>query len=112
MVADYSNLRITEVMYAHPNGNDYEYIEFKNIGSTPLDLAGVRITNGVAFTFPPAPHNTILAAGAYTCVVSNLTKFQNRYGTGPSVAGVYTGHLANLNDNITVSLPAPTMPPS
>jgi hypothetical protein len=51
-------LRITELMY-HPSpvaGNpaspeEFEYIELKNIGSVGLNLAGVRLTNGVTFSF-------------------------------------------------------------
>ena len=53
-------LRVTELMY-HPkapegnspyNDEDFEYIEFKNIGDSTLDLAGVKITNGVIYNFP------------------------------------------------------------
>ena len=99
-----NSLRITEMMYAPPGGGDYEYIELKNIGATTLDLSGARFAGGVDFTFS---QGTTLAAGAYTTVVSNLTKFRNRYGAGPSVAGVYSGNLSNTGENVTLALPAP-----
>ena len=50
-----NNLRITEVMYQPdaPSGgsSDYEFIELQNIGSTTLDLSGVRFTNGLEYDF-------------------------------------------------------------
>ncbi|PYK58711.1 MAG: hypothetical protein DME21_15110, partial [Verrucomicrobia bacterium] len=51
-------LRITEIMYNPPpqpgdtnNAQEFEYIELKNIGPAPLDLTGVRFTNGIYFNF-------------------------------------------------------------
>src|SRR5688572_7097298 len=58
------NLRITEVMYqpaATSGSSDYEFVELQNIGTTPLDLSGVRFTNGLEYEFPVG---TTLAAGA------------------------------------------------
>lgn len=59
-------LRVTEVMYhpKAPEGNspytdeDFEYIELKNIGNSTLDLAGVKITNGVIYDFPTGNQST------------------------------------------------------
>jgi hypothetical protein len=53
-------LRVTEMMYHPPdppgsspyNDEDFEYIELMNIGPSPLDLTGVRFTNGISFAFP------------------------------------------------------------
>src|ERR1043166_6835521 len=51
-------LRITEIMY-HPgptnlacpyDREDFEYIELKNIGPSPLNVLGIHFTNGINFT--------------------------------------------------------------
>ena len=53
------NIRITEVMYDPPDGNDAEFIEVRNISDTlTLDLLGVRFTEGVDFVFPNATATT------------------------------------------------------
>ena len=52
------SLRITEIMYNPPDADgdqgefetdsdDFEFIEFKNVGSTTLDLSGLLLTEGV-----------------------------------------------------------------
>jgi hypothetical protein len=96
-------LRITELMYHDPDGSDYDYIELYNISDIPLDLNGVRLTEGVDFVFPPMT----LGVGQYVVVVSDLTSFRARYGSGPAVAGQYTGNLNNGGENIILRLPAP-----
>ncbi len=48
-------LRVTELMFnpEADSNQDLEYIELKNIGTVPLDLTGVKFTNGIDFTFVP-----------------------------------------------------------
>jgi CotH kinase protein/Lamin Tail Domain/Concanavalin A-like lectin/glucanases superfamily len=87
------SLRVTEVNYnSAPGGafaqRDYEFIELRNIGATPLTLDGIRIAGGVDFTFPPGT----LAPGGYIVVASNPAALASRYGAVP-VAGEFTGHL-------------------
>jgi hypothetical protein len=65
---------------AASSAGDYEFIELHNIGTTALDLSGVRFTNGLDYTFPAG---TTLAAGAYTVVAKSRTAFTSRY---PSTA--------------------------
>ena len=98
-------LRITELLY-HPanpgpgspySAEDFEFIEVKNIGEATLDIGGMRLADGVEFTFP----SMVLAGGAYTVAVSNLPAFQSRYGKeGISVAGQYGGNLENAGERI------------
>ena len=52
VLAIYDNLRITEVMYDPVQGSDYEFVEFRNIGTSTLDLTGLRVSTGIHFTFP------------------------------------------------------------
>lgn len=102
-------LRITEIMFnppAPPAGNtndadNFEFIELKNIGGTPLNLQGAKLSGGIEFTFP----NLTLAGGQYVVVVKNLAAFQSRYGMSPLVAGVYTNNLANSGDHLVLRGP-------
>lgn len=99
-------LRITEVMYAPTGGSDYEFIELQNIGTTPLNLAGVRFTNGINYTFAAG---VTLAAGDYIVVCRNRTTFLGRYpgASGKLAAGAYTGSLDNSGETIALTLPVP-----
>ncbi len=55
-------LALTELMY-HPAGSsdtnyteeDYEFLEFMNPGTDPIDLTGMRLADGVYFNFPAGP---------------------------------------------------------
>ncbi len=100
-------LRITEIMY-HPvnpplgNTNDqdnYEYLEVKNVGATPLNVNRFRVRGGLDFDFP----NEILAPGEQAVIVRHLAAFRERYGAGPRVLGVYTNdNLANDGDHLVL----------
>ena len=103
------SLRVTELMYNAVGGSDYEYVELKNTSpTTTLDLAGVRISNGVDYVFSDTDPARYLAPGAYIVVAPNQTKFRTRYGSAPVLAaGVYTGKLSDSGENLTLKLPAP-----
>jgi hypothetical protein len=97
-------LVITEIMY-HPapaplgsiyTTEDFEYIEVKNVGTTPLNLNNYTLSGGIEFTFP----NVQLAAGERAVVVKNQAAFAARYGAGIIVAGQYTGSLANEGNRL------------
>jgi hypothetical protein len=96
-------LRITELMYHASSGNNYDYIELYNVGQTALNLAGVRLSDGIDFTFG----QMLLDPGQYVVVVRNLTAFRSTYGTGVNVAGEYSGNLSNGSERIVLSLPLP-----
>jgi hypothetical protein len=98
-----NGLRITELMYHASSGNNYDYVEFYNVGETSLNLAGVRLSDGIDFTFD----QMLLDPGQYVVVVRNLTAFQSTYGTGVNVAGEYSGNLSNGGERIVLSFPLP-----
>ncbi|MHB9047020.1 MAG: lamin tail domain-containing protein [Pirellulales bacterium] len=98
-----AGLRITEVMYNPPGGAGHEFVEVQNTSDLPLDLAGVRLAQGIDFVFPPMQ----LAAGAYTVVVNGLAAFRARYGDAMPVAGEYAGSLSNGGEDLKLQLPAP-----
>jgi hypothetical protein len=94
-VAD--NLRITEIMY-HPADPNHEFVEVQNIGTTAVNLAWVKFTDGIDFTFP----DISLGAGQYAVVVRNQAAFEALYGTGITVAGQFTGALDNGGEEIVL----------
>src|SRR5262249_12946547 len=58
-LVDTGNLRVTELMYHPPRDSaadtfdreEYEFIEVQNIGERPLNLLGLRFTEGIHFDF-------------------------------------------------------------
>jgi len=96
-------LRITEVMFNPPLGG-YEFVELQNIsGSVTLDLAGVKFTQGIDYTFPSG---ATLAPGAFVVVVgtADLAGFRAYYRLGPEVAvyGPYSGSLNNGGEQLVL----------
>lgn len=107
------SLRVAEVNY-HPaeptaseesalpgiTAEDFEFIEFINISNSTLDLAGVQITEGIAYTFP---QGATLKAGARVIVAKNPAAFSIRYpGLLALLRGPYFGQLNNDGDTIRV----------
>ncbi|MCF7972982.1 MAG: lamin tail domain-containing protein [Phycisphaerae bacterium] len=97
------SLRVTELMY-HPLDNqtpsqaDAEYIEFKNTDSDTINLALVRLSGGVRFTFP----SWELAAGDSVLVVKDRQVFESVYGPGLPIAGTFEGTLSNQGERLTL----------
>ena len=103
-------LEISEIMYhpaAPPAGgaytrDDFEYLELRYLGTDPLDLPGLRFTQGIGFEFTPASTITRLPGAAGTppantvLLVRNRAAFASRYGASDRVAGEYSG---TLDDN-------------
>jgi len=92
-VAD--NLRVTEIMY-HPQEQNEEYIELKNVGAETVNLNLVNFTDGIDFTFPSIE----LAPGEYVVVVRDYDAFVARYGASVNVVGQYSGSLNNAGETI------------
>jgi hypothetical protein len=103
---DLSRLAITEIMY-HPaaegqtEGDEFEFLELGNSGTSPLNLSGLTFTEGITLTFS---NGTLLPAGGFLVLVRNPVAFATRY---PSVAvgGVYGGRLDNGGERITLAHP-------
>ncbi|MDM8531301.1 CotH kinase family protein [Anaerolineales bacterium HSG25] len=94
-------LQITELMYHPLNGEDYEFIELSNLGSTEIPLAWFSL-EGVKFTFPG---DTLpLLPGSTAVLVRNPQTFAELYPNVP-IAGVYSGRLANNGETLRLLNP-------
>ena len=63
--------------FFNPDGSeDLEFIELQNTGGDPMNLLGIRFTDGIEFTFPDFE----LGPGEHVVIVSDLDAFQTRYG--------------------------------
>lgn len=101
---DYNDLKVTELHY-HPadrivgsdtiNGKDLEFIEFKNIGSNTISLAGLALDSAVHYQFP---ETSLLPPGQFYVVVSKPSKFYDYYGLIPS--GNFQGNFSNSGEEV------------
>lgn len=102
-----ANLRVSEVMYNPPAGNDLEFVELLNSSaSLPLSLEGAVFTAGIDFVFPAGAS---LAPGEYALVIRGTdTAFRAHYGLGAGVKifGRYDGALNNDGERITLKTAA------
>ncbi len=104
---DYSALKVTELHY-HPmeqytatdtiDGDNFEFIEFKNTGSSFLDLSGLKLDSAANYTFP---ENTLLAPGAFYVVASKPNSFYSQYGVYPS--GNYENKFNNGGEYVLLA---------
>jgi hypothetical protein len=91
-------IQITEIMYNPVGGDDYEFIELRNSGEAPMDLAGFSF-EGISFTFPPGSEP--LPPGRHIVLARNPELFAERY-PGIEIGGVYDGQLSNTGEQITL----------
>jgi hypothetical protein len=105
---DYSNLKVTELHY-HPadyivgtdtiySGKDLEFIEFKNIGETSINLSGLVLDSAVYYEFPD---NAVLGPKNFFVVASKPTKFYEYYGMIPS--GNFQGNFSNSSEEVLLT---------
>ena len=83
--------------------DDFEFIELQNVGSTSVNLVGVKLTDGVDFDFYTSNISSI-APGGRVVVVSNPTAFALRYGNNIPVAGQYQGNLNNNGEDVDLRM--------
>jgi hypothetical protein len=97
-------LVVSEIMYHPEPDGEAEFVELMNISpSVTLNLAGVKFTGGIDFTFSTG---TSLAPLARVLIVKNTAAFAAAHGPGRPVAGVFVapssldngGELIKLDD--------------
>ncbi len=104
---DYSGLALTEINFnplpaGVTSGDDFEFLELKNTGTSTLDLGGLSFTSGITYTFPTGAQ---LAPGAFLILARNPAQFTVRY-PGLTAFGSYSGQLSNGGETLTLSTPA------
>ena len=100
---DSNQLIVSEIHYnplpdGATDGDEYEFLELRNVGGTTLDLGGLNFSNGITFAFTPG---TTLAPNAHFLLVRNAAKFAERYPAF-TPRGVYTGRLDNSGERLTL----------
>lgn len=106
---NYSNLKITELNY-HPSdsidgldtisGKFFEFVEFKNTGSSAINLSELIIDSIVSYTFPK---HTILPAYQFYVIATKPKWFYERYGMIPS--GNCENFMANDGEEFILKTP-------
>lgn len=101
---DYSKLKVTELNY-HPmdsiigtdtiEGQDFEFIEFKNTGTNPIDLSGLKLDSAIYYQFPD---QQILEPGAFYVIASKPNLFFSKYNRYPS--GNFSKNLSNSGEEV------------
>ncbi|HKQ38578.1 MAG TPA: lamin tail domain-containing protein, partial [Verrucomicrobiae bacterium] len=99
-----ANLIISEIMYNPPgagtiDGDEFEFLELRNIGTNILDLTGLSFTAGINFSFT---NGTKINPGGTFLLARNPAQLAARY-PGVVVNGTYTGRLDNGGETITIS---------
>ncbi|MCP5525416.1 MAG: lamin tail domain-containing protein [Verrucomicrobiales bacterium] len=81
---------------------DFEYVELTNVGETGINLLGFRLSGAVAAEITV---DAVLAPGGRAVLVANSAAFEARYGTGVTVAGVFSGRLDNAGERLLLEGP-------
>jgi len=116
--ASAENLAISEIHY-HPHDptaaelatqpagdidfvdGDFEFIELLNTSDQPVQLTGVRFSDGIEFAIADTAV-TELEPGERIVIAANEDAFAARYDSGIVPAGFYTGRLDNSGEQLTL----------
>lgn len=106
-------LLLSEIMF-HPadapagstnTDSDFEFIELKNTSAAPLNLIGFTLGGGISYAFTAASGVTSVAPGDRVLVVRNRAAFLTRYPGASSIAGEFSGSLANEGNRLVLRGP-------
>lgn len=94
-----------EIMY-HPlaGGDDRQYVELYNRGTTNVNLGGWKLSGGISYTFPT---NCVLKPQSYLVVGRNISSLLTNYAqlNGTNTWGNFSGKLSGSGERITLSMP-------
>ena len=77
----------SELAAGYSDNDDFEFFELVNFGDQPIDLEGIRFTEGVEFVMSDA----VVDPGERVVAVRNEAAFRFRYGESARIVGQY-GH--------------------
>ncbi len=89
-----AQVRLSEVMYNPPQGQEYEYIEIHNTGAAPVDISGWAFIDGIDYVFPP---DTVMPGDARFVVAPSRASIQRAYPT-LDVGLLFGDHSSSLKD--------------
>ncbi|MFN0129469.1 MAG: lamin tail domain-containing protein [Verrucomicrobiales bacterium] len=106
-------LVVSELMYHPPpptpeelsagfdDADHFEFLALKNIGASPLDLAGLRFSEGISFDFADAGLR-VVQPGGQVLLARNRTALTQRYGAaiGDRIVGEFSGGLSNGGERL------------
>ncbi len=100
--AETQKIVVTEIMYNPSGGDEFEFIELKNISGDNLDISKVSLINGIDFSFAGSAV-TNLQTDDYVVVVKSNSAFASLYETNDIlIAGEFIGNLDDSNEKIGV----------
>lgn len=100
VVTGIPNFVVTEMMYHPISGEEYEFIELKNVSGAELDISGYSFVDGITYSFVNSSVTT-LQPDEYIVVVQNEAAFASLYATNTiHIAGVYEGKQKNSGERI------------
>ena len=110
---NYEDLRVSELMFS-PSLNegdtgtydDYAWLEICNTGEQPVNMQGVKFTEGITYTFP----SVVIPPNGYLVLAKNADMFATRYDTnGMILVDNYDGNLARKGETLTLVDPEDTL---
>jgi hypothetical protein len=100
-----SPVGFNEIMY-HPlaGGDDRQYVELYNRGSTNVNLGGWKLGGGISYTFPS---NCVLATNSYLVVGRNVSSLLTNYPqlNATNTYGNFSGKLSGRGERLTLTMP-------
>lgn len=96
--ASAQTLLIDELMY-HPASEELseQWLELYNPGDVPQDISGWSFTKGITYTFPTG---TVVDAGSYLVVASDVEAFGLAYPDVENVVGNWSGNLSKNGEKV------------
>ena len=100
-----STVGFSEIMY-HPlaGGDDRQYLELFNRGTTNVNLGGWKLGGGISFTFPT---NCVLTTNSYLVVSRNVSSLLTNYPqlNATNAYGNFSGKLSGGGERLTLTMP-------
>ena len=94
-----ADLLITEIMYNDLSSSDsLEYFEIYNNGSSTVNIGGMKVTEGIEYTFPA---NTMMNAGDYLVIAKESALVNSVFGISGTLQWT-SGGLKNSGEDIAI----------
>ena len=93
------NIKITEILYNNPGTDSLEFLEIKNLDSSPINIGGWKFTDGVDGLFPS---NLTIQPGQYI-VFAKYQQVVNDFFNINSYAWEITNSLNNAGETVAIS---------